>query len=285
MIIKTALTYDDVLLVPKKSSITSRQDVNTSTKLTSNIDLKIPLVSANMDTVTESSMAIAMSLAGGIGIIHRFCDIETQVKEVSKVKRKQNIIIYKPFTVSPDNTLREVREKIKEHNCTSFLVTKDNNKLLGIITNRDITFIKDDEKLVKDLMTPKGKLITAPYDINTEQAKEILKNNKIEKLPLVDNDFNIKGLITSADIITNYNNVNASKDKKGRLLVGAAIGVRQDFLERAQALISAEVDVLVIDIAHGHSLNALNAIKQIKEEFPNTELIAGNIATAQGAKD
>ena len=285
MIIKTALTYDDVLLVPKKSSITSRQDVNTSTKLTSNIDLKIPLVSANMDTVTESSMAIAMSLAGGIGIIHSFCDIETQVKEVSKVKRKQNIIIYKPFTVSPDNTLREVREKIKEHNCTSFLVTKDNNKLLGIITNRDITFIKDDEKLVKDLMTPKGKLITAPYDINTEQAKEILKNNKIEKLPLVDNDFNIKGLITSADIITNYNNVNASKDKKGRLLVGAAIGVRQDFLERAQALISAEVDVLVIDIAHGHSLNALNAIKQIKEEFPNTELIAGNIATAQGAKD
>ena len=285
MIIKTALTYDDVLLVPKKSNIISRQDVDTSTKLSSNIDLKIPLVSANMDTVTESKMAIAMSLAGGIGIIHRFCNIETQAKEVNRVKRKQNVVIEKPFTVSPKNTLTEVRKKIKEHSCTSFLVTEDNKSLLGIITNRDITFIKDDNKLVEDLMTPKNKLITAPYDINTEQAKEILKNNKIEKLPLVDNNFHIKGLITATDIVRNFNNINASKDKKGRLLVGAAIGVRQDFIKRAKALLDSEVDVLVIDIAHGHSLNALNAIKQIKEEYPDVELIAGNIATAQAAID
>jgi IMP dehydrogenase len=285
MEIKTALTYDDVLLVPQKSDIISRKDVNTSTKLTKKINLKIPIVSANMDTVTESTMAIAMSLAGGIGIIHRFCDIQTQAKEVASVKRKQNIIIDNPFYVSPTSTLAEVKEKIQEYNCKSFLVTDNSQKLLGILTPRDVTFIKDENILVKDLMTPQEKLITAHHDINPEDAKKLMRENRIEKLPLVDHEFKIKGLITAKDIIKNYNNIGASKDSKGRLIVGAAIGVRSDYIERAEALIKADVDVLVLDIAHGHSSNAINAIKTIKNKWPNIEIIAGNIATGQGAVD
>ena len=252
MTIKTALTYDDVLLVPKKSSIQSRREVDTACKLSRNINLKIPLVSANMDTVTESQMAIAMSLAGGIGIIHRFCSIDDQAKEVAKVKRKQNIVIDNPFIVSPQNTLTEVKEKIKEFNCKSFLVTDNSQVLLGILTHRDTIFAKDDKTLVRELMTPKSQLITAPYNIGPEKARELMNNNKVEKLPLVDDEFKIKGLITATDIVKNYNNVNASKDSKGRLLVGAAIGVRDDFMTRAESLIRAEADVLVLDIAHGH---------------------------------
>lgn len=285
MEIRTALTYDDVLLVPKKSTITSRQDVDITTKLTQNISLKIPLVSANMDTVTESRMAIAMSLAGGIGIIHRFCDIETQVREVSRVKRKQNVIIDNPFTVRSDNTLAEVKAKIAELNCTSFLVTDDGKKLLGIITHRDMLFAYNDSVLVSELMTPKSKLITAAQSVSPEEAKNLMKTYKIEKLPLVDADFNIMGLITATDISRNLNNHQASKDSKGRLLVGAAIGVRDGFLERAKALIEAEVDVLVMDIAHGHSINALRSIEQIRKTYPNINIIGGNIATASAAKD
>ncbi|PIR06044.1 MAG: IMP dehydrogenase [Candidatus Komeilibacteria bacterium CG11_big_fil_rev_8_21_14_0_20_36_20] len=286
MTIKTALTYDDVLLVPQKSNILSRQDVDLSTKLSQNIDLKIPLVSANMDTITESKMAIAMALAGGIGIIHRFCSIEIQAKEVAKVKRKQNIVIDQPFTVNPDNTLAEVEKKMQELNCKSFLVTEDDSKeLLGILTSRDILFVKNENTLVQDMMTPKSKLITASEDILPSQAKELLENNKIEKLPLVDSAFKIKGLITATDIVRNYNNVNASKDSRGRLLVGAAVGTKTGFMDRATALIEAGADVLVIDIAHGHSHNALEVIKAIKIKYPTVELIGGNIATAQAALD
>ena len=285
MEIKTALTYDDVLLVPKKSDVQSRQDVDITANLTKNISLKIPLVSANMDTVTENRMAIAMSLAGGIGIIHRFCDIETQVKEVIKVKRKQNIIIDNPFTIHPDRTLAEVKTKITELNCTSFLVTADGHKLLGIITHRDMLFATNDNVLVSDLMTPKSKLITAAPDVSSEEAKALMKSYKIEKLPLVDAEFNIVGLITATDISRNLNNKQASKDNKGRLLVGAAIGVREGFLERAQALVEAEADVLVVDIAHGHSINELRAIDAIRNKYPNINLIGGNIATAQAARD
>ena len=285
MIIKTALTYDDVLLVPQKSNIKSRQDVNINTKLSQGINLKIPLVSSNMDTVTESKMAIAMARAGGIGIIHRFCDIETQVKEVAKVKRKQNIIIDEPFTVSPHNTLAEVKQKIQELNCHSFLVTEDNKELLGILTNRDIMFVRDDNTLVKDMMTTKDQLVTAPENILPSQARELLQKNKIEKIPLVNSAFEIKGLVTATDIVRSYNNIDASKDVKGRLLVGAAIGTRSGFMDRAKALIEAGVDALVIDIAHGHSVNALEAIEQIKSHYPNIELIGGNIATAEAAND
>ncbi len=285
MEIKTALTYDDVLLVPQKSEINSRHDVDVSSLLTKKIRLKIPIVSANMDTVTESPMAIALSQAGGIGIIHRFCDIDTQAKEVSKVKRKQNIVIDNPLFVSPKNTLLELKEKIEEFNCKSFLVTDDSQKLLGIVTNRDISFVKDDNILVEKLMTPREKLITTHYGISPEEAKKIMIDHKIEKLPLVDAEFKIKGLITATDISKNYSDEDSSKDSKGRLIVGAAVGVKSGFMERTEALIKAEVDVLVVDIAHGHSDNALNAIKKIKLKYPETEIIGGNIATGQAAKD
>lgn len=285
MYIPTALSYDDVLLVPKKSAIKSRHDVETDTKLTRNISLKIPIVSANMDTVTESAMAIAMALEGGIGIIHRFCDIARQVSEVKRVKRKQNIIISNPFTISSNASLREFKERTTDLGCSSFLVSDDGLKLLGIITRRDVVFCSDDNTLVKDIMTLREKLIIGPINISIFEAQRLLRANKIEKLPLVDDDFIIKGLITEKDIMRNSNNTQASKDNSGRLLVGAAIGVRGDYLERALALTEAGVDVLALDIAHGHSSNAIEAIKVIKRALPHMEIIGGNIATAQGALD
>ena len=285
MHIPTALSYDDVLLVPRKSDIRSRHDVDTSTKLTRNISLKIPIVSANMDTVTESEMAITMAMEGGIGVIHRFCDISTQASEVRRVKRKQNIVIHNPFTINLGASLGDLKKKAKELGCSSFLVSDDNNNLLGIITRRDIVFCNDDNVGVGDMMTGRDTLVVAPVSVSTEEAKIILKDNKIEKLPLVDEDFQIKGLITEKDIMRNCNNIQASKDVYGRLLVGAAIGVRGDYLERAIALSDAGCDVLVLDIAHGHSTSAIEAIKRVKQELPEVEIIGGNIATAQGAMD
>ena len=210
MYIPTALSYDDVLLVPKKSDIKSRHDVTTNTKLTRNISLKIPIVSANMDTVTESEMALAMALEGGIGIIHRFCDIAKQVSEVKRVKRKQNIIIASPFTISSQATLGEFKEKANDLGCSSFLVSDDGLTLLGIITRRDVVFCSDDNTLVRDIMTPQEKLIVGPINISTFEAQRILRENKIEKLPLVDANFQIKGLITEKDIMRNSNNIQGS---------------------------------------------------------------------------
>ncbi len=286
MEIRTALTYDDVLLVPKMSHIKSRSDVNTSTKLSRNISLNIPIISSNMDTVTESKMAIAMARLGGIGIIHRFCSIETQVKEVLKVKRHQSMIIRKPYVVNPENTIKELRAKIKECGYSGFLVSDtDNTKLLGIITKRDYTFVSNEDVLVKDLMTPLEKLITAKIETSIEEARNIFAKYKIEKLPIVDENFHIKGLITKKDLVENFDDKLAVKDKNGRLLVGAAIGVSGDYMERVDALIEAEVDVLVLDIAHGHSINEIEALRAIKIKYPNIEVIAGNIATAIAAKD
>ncbi|MCB9802819.1 IMP dehydrogenase [Candidatus Nomurabacteria bacterium] len=285
MEIKTALTYDDVLLVPQKSELKSRKETDVSTQLSKNIRLNTPLLPANMDTVTESQMAIVMAYLGSIGIIHRFCDIDYQVREVKKVKRKQNVVIDEPFTISPQSTLKELREKIIEHNCQSFLVSSDGQNLEGIITSRDIDFVKDENTKVSEMMTTKEKLITAPVGIDIEKAKKILSDNKVEKLPIVDGAFRIKGLITATDIIRNYNNGHASKDAKGRLLVGAAVGAGDDYMERVKALVEAEVDVLVVDIAHGHSVNAIQAIKKIKEAYPSVDVIGGNVATAQGAED
>jgi len=285
MNIPLALTYDDVLLVPQKSTVKSRQEVETTAKLTKNITLKIPLISANMDTVTESRMAIALAKNGGVGIIHRFCEIDTQVREVHKVKRQQNIIIENPFTIAPDKTLGQAKEQAEELSCTGFLVVDDQNRLLGIITRRDMIFCSDEQTPVKVLMTPKEKLITASSEITVEAAKELFKKYKIEKLPLVDEFFKVRGLITEKDIAVNSYDRNSAVDAKGRLLVGAAIGASDDFLERAKALLAAEVDVLVIDIAHGHSINAINAIGRVKEKFPPVEIIAGNVATSAGALD
>ena len=271
MDIKTALTYDDVLLVPQRSSIKSRQDVDVATKLSKNIDLKIPIIPAHMDTIAESRMAIALARLGSIGLIHRFCDIEHQVKEVKKVKRRQSVVIENPITILPEATLKEVKAKIAEYNFQSFLVSSDEQELLGILTSRDMMFSRNDQTLVKDLMTPKEKLITAPPGIDIDKAKEILITNKIEKLPIVDQAFKIKGLITATDIIKNYNNVSANRDAKGRLLTGAAIGVGPGAMERAKALVEADTDVLVLDIAHGHSQHALEIIKSIKNKYPSID--------------
>lgn len=285
MIFREGLTYDDVLLVPKKTNLATRDDADVSTMLSRNIKLNIPFVSANMDTVTESTMAIAMALEGGIGIIHRFLSIEDQVSKVLRVKRSQNIIIDNPHTLTPNKTLGEAKALMDLHGIKGLLIVEPTGSLAGILTNRDMQFEKDDLKKVSELMTKRAELVTAPFGIALDDAKKILSQNKIEKLPLVDEDFNLKGLITSKDLTKTEDNPNAAKDKKGRLRVGAAIGVKDGFLERTEALLQAGADILVIDIAHGHSEQTIQTLKSIKENFGNVEIIAGNVATSDGAKE
>jgi IMP dehydrogenase len=280
---KEGLTFDDVLLVPKYSDITSRSQTNLSTKLSRNISINIPFVSANMDTVTESSMAVTMARAGGIGIIHRFLTIKEQANEVLKVKRAGSVIIENPYTINQDKTVQDAIDEAEEKEVSGLLVVDSNSKLVGIVTDRDLLFEKNTSHLIKDVMTKD--LVTAKPGISLEEAKETLHNNRIEKLPIVDDSGLITGLITSKDITNIEDYPSASKDKKGRPLVGAAVGVKGDFLERTEALLDAGTDVLVVDIAHGHSGNAISTVKNIKKAFPDCELIAGNIATAQGAED
>jgi len=280
---KEGLTFDDVLLVPKFSDITSRSQTNLSTKLSRNISLNIPFVSANMDTVTESAMAVVMARAGGIGIIHRFLTIQEQANEVLKVKRSGSVIIENPYIINQDKTVQDAIDYAEEKEVSGLLVVDSNSKLVGIVTDRDLLFEKNTTHLIKEVMTKD--LVTAKPGISLEEAKDILHNHRIEKLPIIDESGTINGLITSKDITNIEDYPSASKDKKGRPLVGAAVGVKGDFLERTEALLDAGTDVLVVDIAHGHSENAISTIKNIKKAFPNCELIAGNIATAKGAED
>ena len=282
--IREGLTFDDVLLVPKFSNITSRSQTNLTTHLSRNISLNIPIISANMDTVTESFMAVTIAREGGIGIIHRFLTIEQEVNEVLKVKRSGSVIIENPYSVKPEQTIQDAFTIMNEKEVSGLLVTDSDSKLVGILTERDVLFEPPDcHKLVKELMTKD--VVTAKPGIDLQQTKEILKNNRIEKLPITDDENHVKGLITSQDISNLEKYPNASKDQKGRPLVGAAVGVKGDFMERTEALINAGTDVIVVDIAHGHSENAINTVKNIKKAFPNCELIAGNVATADGAKD
>ena len=284
MDIREGVTFDDVLLVPKYSKVTSRSDTDLSTKLSKNISLNIPLISANMDTVTESSMAVTVAREGGIGIIHRFLTIQQQVNEVLKVKRSGSIIIENPYTINSELTIKDAFSIMNEKQVSGLLVTDSNSKIIGILTERDVLFESpDSSKLVKELMTKD--VVTAKLGVDLEQVKEILKHNRIEKLPIVDDNNHVKGLITSQDISNLEKYPNASKDKKGRPLVGSAVGVKGDFMERSEALINAGADVLVVDIAHGHSENAINTVKNIKKAFPDCELIAGNVATANGTED
>jgi IMP dehydrogenase len=276
------LTFDDVLLVPKRSPIVSRSQTNLRTKLSRNITLNIPIISANMDTVTESGMAIALAREGGIGIIHRFMTIEDQVDEILKVKRSESVMIEQPYTIKPDLTVAEAKRAMVEYSVSGLLV-EDRGKLLGIITRRDITFENNNRLKVSELMTKD--VITAKVGLTIDQAKEILHNKRIEKLPVVDDKKHIVGLITSKDILKMEQYPYASKDKKGRLLVGAAVGVKGDYLERTEALLEAGADVIIVDIAHGHSENAINTVHMIKKAFPDCELIAGNIATGEGSRD
>ena len=280
---KEGLTFDDVLLVPKFSDITSRAQTNLETKLSKNISLNIPLISANMDTVTESGMAVAMARQGGLGIIHRFLTVKEEANEVLKVKRSGSVMIENPYVIGPEKTVEEAISYMQEKRVHGLLVTDSESKLTGILTRRDVMFESKPNQLVKDVMTKD--VITAKPGISLDDAKEILRKNRIEKLPLIDESGLVKGLITNKDITNIENYPFASKDKKGRPLVGAAVGVKGDFMERTEALLESGADIIVVDIAHGHSENAVNTIHHIKKAFPDTELIAGNVATAKGTED
>lgn len=280
----TGLTFDDVLLVPRYSRVRSRHDVNISTKLTPKITLNIPIISANMDTVTESEMAVALAREGGIGIIHRFMGLEAQVAQVQRVKRMESIIIESPYALGSNAKISDVRKMMREKNVGGILITDDEGKLEGIVTTRDLRFVEYSNSSVTAVMTKRKDLVVGTWGKTTiDKAKKIMQDEKIEKLPLVDSRDKLKGLVTAKDILKRKEFPNATKDSKGRLRVGAAIGVRGDFLERAKKLVDSDVDVLVLDIAHGDSAYALEAIKRIKKALPEVELIAGNIATSEGA--
>lgn len=280
---KEGLTFDDVLLIPGKSDVTPNM-IDVKTRLAGNIVLNTPIITAAMDTVTESRMAIAIAREGGIGVIHKNMTIEQQVEEVDKVKRSENGVIVNPFSLTADKTVAEADELMGKYKISGVPIVDDNGKLVGIITNRDLRFITDFSIKIKEVMT-KDHLVTAPVGTDLEGAQKILMKHKIEKLPLVDKNGMLRGLITIKDIEKTVQYPNSARDKNGRLLCGAAIGVTKDVLKRAKALVEAQVDVLVLDSAHGHSANILNCLKQVKEAFPNTPVIAGNIATAEAAED
>ncbi|HGG0417487.1 TPA: IMP dehydrogenase [Clostridium sporogenes] len=281
-IIKQAYTFDDVLLVPNKSEVLPKE-VNLSTNLTKKIKLNIPLMSAGMDTVTESKMAIAMAREGGMGIIHKNMTIAEQAGEVDKVKRQENGVITDPFYLAADNTIQDALNLMSRYRISGVPITKG-EKLVGIITNRDILFENNYEKKIEEVMT-KENLITAPENTTIEEAKDILKSHKIEKLPLVDKDNNLRGLITIKDIEKVKKFPNSAKDSRGRLLCGAAVGVTKDMMERVDALVKAQVDIITVDTAHGHSKGVIEGVKKIKEKYPDIQIIAGNVATAEATRD
>ena len=281
-ILKTAYTFDDVLLVPNKSEILPNE-VSLKTKLTKKISLNIPLMSASMDTVTESKMAIAMAREGGIGIIHKNMTIAEQAMEVDRVKRQENGVITDPIFLNEDNTVKQALELMAKYRISGVPVTRG-TKLVGIITNRDIVFETNYDKKINEVMT-KSPLITAKEGTTLEEALEILKKHKIEKLPLVDDENNLKGLITIKDIEKAKAYPNAAKDSKGRLLCGASVGITNDMMERVEALVKANVDVITLDTAHGHSKGVIEGVRKIKSVYPELQIIAGNIATAEAVRD
>ena len=280
-LIGEGITFDDVLLVPAFSEVIAN-DVDTRTRLTNKIQLNIPLMSASMDTVTEHRMAIAMARQGGIGIIHKNMSIEEQAEEVDKVKRSENGVITDPFSLSPEHTIQDADDLMAKYRISGVPI-KEGTKLVGIITNRDLKFETDFSKKIKESMTSEG-LVTAKEGITLEEAKQILGKARKEKLPIVDDDFNLKGLITIKDIEKQIKYPNAAKDDQGRLLCGAGVGITADVLDRVQALVNAHVDVIVVDSAHGHSANVLRVVRMVKDKFPDLQVIAGNVATGAGAK-
>lgn len=277
-----ALTFDDVLLVPGRSEVLPAQ-VDLTTQLSPQVHLNVPILSAAMDTVTEARMAIALAREGGIGIIHRNCTIADQAAEVDKVKRSESGMIVDPITLPPDATLAEAKEIMSRYHISGVPIT-EGTKLVGILTNRDIRFARDDARPVRELMTAKG-LITAPLGTTLDQALDILNEHRIEKLPLVDEQGNLRGLITVKDIQKKLDFPAAAKDAGGRLLVGAAIGVGNDMMARARALIDAGADVLSMDTSHGHSVMVLRSLEQLRTAFPNVTILAGNVVTAEGTRD
>lgn len=280
-IIGEGITFDDVLLVPAYSEVTPNM-VDLSTNLTKTIKLNIPMMSASMDTVTEHRMAIAMARQGGIGIIHKNMSVAAQAEEVDKVKRSENGVITDPFSLSPEHTLQDADNLMAKFRISGVPVT-ENGKLAGIITNRDLKFEEDFSKKIKESMTSEN-LVTAREGITLEEAKTILAKARKEKLPIVDENFNLKGLITIKDIEKQIKYPLSAKDEQGRLLCGAGVGITANMMERVDALVNAKVDVIVVDSAHGHSKNILDAVKQIKSAYPELQVIAGNVATGAAAK-
>lgn len=279
---KEGLTFDDVLLLPQASDFTPNE-VDLGTQLTKSIRLNIPMMSAAMDTVTEAPMAISMAREGGIGVIHKNMTIEQQANEVDKVKRSENGVITNPFSLTKEHTLKDADDLMAKYKISGVPVCDEDNKLVGIITNRDLRFEVNFDKKIKDSMTQEN-LITAPEGTTLKQAQEILRKHKIEKLPIVDSENHLKGLITIKDIEKAVRYPNAAKDANGRLLCAAAIGVTADALERVKAVVDAGADVVVLDSAHGHSMNIINKVKEIKAAFPGLQVIVGNIATAEAAQ-
>ena len=282
-ILKEGLTFDDVLLVPRKSQVLPK-DVNIQTYLTKDIKLNIPLMSAGMDTVTESKMAISMARQGGIGIIHKNMTIEEQALEVDKVKRSESGVIVDPFYLSKEHTIKDADDIMARYKISGVPIVDNDNKLIGIITNRDIKFEDDLNKKIDEVMT-KENLVTAREGIDLVEAQAILKQHKIEKLPIVDEEGHLKGLITIKDIEKKIQYPNSAKDSRGRLLCGAALGISADLMDRVDALVKANVDVVVLDSAHGHSKGVIDALKKVKLAYPESQVIAGNVATPEATKD
>src|SRR6476620_7938943 len=281
----TALTFDDVLLVPRHSDVLPTQ-VDVSTRLTRKIRLNVPLVSAAMDTVTESRLAIAMAQHGGLGVIHKNLTISEQASEVDRVKRSESGMIVDPITLSPANRIYEALELMKKFSISGVPITEDGSKegrLCGILTNRDLRFETNVNRPISDVMT-RDPLFTVPVGTTLDAAREILHQHKVEKLLVVDHDYRLKGLITVKDIQKAVESPNASKDSLGRLRVGAAVGVARDTIDRAGALVAANVDVLVVDTAHGAHVNVLNIVRQLRRAFPNVDLVAGNVATGEATE-
>ncbi|MNO53577.1 Inosine-5'-monophosphate dehydrogenase [compost metagenome] len=279
---KEGLTFDDVLLVPRKSEVLPKE-VDVSTRLSSNVKLNVPLISAGMDTVTEAALAIAMAREGGVGIIHKNMPIEQQAEEVDRVKRSESGVITNPFSLSADHLVSDAEEVMGKFRISGVPIVDDEHKLIGILTNRDLRFVHDYSIKISDVMT-RDNLVTAPVGTTLQEAEVILQQHKIEKLPLVDENNVLKGLITIKDIEKAIQFPNAAKDAQGRLLVGAAVGISKDTFERTEALVNAGVDLITVDSAHGHHINILDAVAELRRRYPDLTIMAGNVATGEATR-
>ncbi|MBS1250609.1 MAG: Inosine-5'-monophosphate dehydrogenase [Chloroflexi bacterium] len=282
---QTGLTFDDVLLIPKRSSIRSRSEVDTSTHLVPGIRLHIPIISSNMDTVTEAEMAIAMAQAGGIGIIHRFMSIEAQAQAVDKVKRSESFIVEDPLTIAPTTSLREAETIMEEAHIGGLVVVDGEGRLLGLLTSRDMLLAPDKGVSAERVMTPRAELVVASADEALHEARLTLHKHRVEKLPLVDGENRVQGLITAQDIIKLQKHPHATKDERGRLRVGVAVGIHRSDYVRAEACLGGGADLLVVDVAHGHAEHTIQMVRDLKERFPAVPVMAGNVATAAGVRD
>lgn len=287
------LTFDDVLLVPQRSPVASRQDVDASSWLTPTVRLQVPVLSANMDTVTEARMAIAMARAGGIGILHRFMTVDQQVRQVQQVKRAQGFVVESPYTIPQEATIAQARQLMHRHDIGGLVVTSGASSgnhpgvtsFVGLVTQRDVLLAPDEKAPVRTVMTPPDHLVTAGPETTPEEAQALLHEHRLEKLPVIDQQGNLVGLITAQDLVKRQQHPESTKDEKGRLRVGAAIGVKKNDVKRAEALLNAGADLLVVDIAHGHADHCLEMVKTLRREFPTAQIIAGNVATGAGARE